>query len=394
MVAAFVKQLHKLEVSCIPTTFDQSAVAENLTHLNLTMNSNITSSLPRIRALPLQSLMLFDVPRSFTWKAFYSDSPGSVAFTNLRALLLYFRLEPDNGNPQGSIDSKLCSVSTADRDEDYRQLCFPRLETLVLGCSPYRDAGFYKLFANSPLRSLHIGGTFESMKHMDGCVLLNLQQLVISLFNASEDENSGLVYEDALAPDDYEHFSTYLKNLLASPSSLETALIHTIKHDIPLSIPGSIGWANIKSLLISANVYFSSVMNFVAQCPNLHKFDLLKITNDLNDTDTGLVRTLALDPTSSPCSRSKLDHFSLYALDDGEPQTSLKMLIYMALAVRSLKSISVPGDALGALDSAIAECSTNCPCPANVRVLFNSNLNPQMRESFYSTYYRISRFRN
>ncbi|KAJ1958604.1 hypothetical protein GGI12_004689 [Dipsacomyces acuminosporus] len=388
LVDAFVKQLSVLNTGRTPITFSQHFVAENITHLHLTMSSHVTKNLPQIRALPLQYLVLFDVPPHFTWRAFYGSSPGAVRFTNLRELYLYFSSEQASEASLDSLADELNGVVAVDKDESYRQLCFPKLETLTLGCSPYKDAGFYRLFASSPLKNLLVGGSYDSMKNMDMRLLSTLSYLEICIFHASQNENGDFSCQSDFTLNDYQRISFYVKDLFECYSRVETALISIVHHPLPLAIPDTVGWLNLRRLILSVAIYFSSIVKIATLCPALNMVVMWQtMVNDMEDIDGALQQLLSHDSTQNRSTNTRLEHLCLHRLGNDEPTTCLKMLLYLGLAIQSLRKIAFPDHAFADMDAVIAEHSGTFPRLGDIKERFASSSDYYTVECSLFTHY-------
>ncbi|KAJ1957270.1 hypothetical protein GGI12_005072, partial [Dipsacomyces acuminosporus] len=181
MVNRLWKSIYVIDTEDMPITFSTNSVGENITHLCLTMNTDITNRLPTLMASKLQALDLHGVPEHFSWNAFYGDSPTTVVFAKLQELKLHFKSETVSEYLRNSIRDKARIMKVINQDANGRQLRFPKLQSLQLWNNPYSDSSFYTVFEKSPVKELIITGSFKSVKNINSDMLRNIAELDFSI---------------------------------------------------------------------------------------------------------------------------------------------------------------------------------------------------------------------
>ncbi|KAJ1955516.1 hypothetical protein GGI12_005541, partial [Dipsacomyces acuminosporus] len=211
MADTYLNQLYELHTGDeVPITFSMSRFKEHITHLSVRMDYNATNMLPQVAAWQLHRLYLAGIPETFTWKAFYSDSPNEATFTNLQELTLQFNSETISKQLRKDIIGEDKIKRVINWDANARQLRFPKLTKLELVSNPYSDATFYSLFEASPLKILSITGSFKSMKNISAKLVLGLSDLVLDMFDHRENE-SGKRLLDIPGSPEHEEFESFTK---------------------------------------------------------------------------------------------------------------------------------------------------------------------------------------
>ncbi|KAJ1957738.1 hypothetical protein GGI12_004940 [Dipsacomyces acuminosporus] len=228
------------------------------------------------------------------------------------------------------------------RDANSRQLCFPKLQVLVLGRNPYSDKSFYTVFEESPLKNFIAKGSLKSMMNISQAMLSDLSTFVLDIAPTEASEDGKISYVQEFSANQHKELTESLNRILCSNTAIETAKLTLKDYTFPLSLSGYMEWPDLKELELHANVCLSSIMMIADQSPLLSKLEVTCITIDIHDIDRALNDLKHHGSAQDLRVSSKLEHLRVFYAKENEVNNTFKAIAYITRKLGSLKEVGSP----------------------------------------------------
>ncbi|KAJ1963297.1 hypothetical protein GGI12_002131 [Dipsacomyces acuminosporus] len=245
------------------------SVPQQLTHLDIHMNTRERQMLPTIFAPMLQYLRIDLASPDITWNWFNSGNEDEVCFSQLLALEITFNRDdlPGLTYHNGNLRNIGAATFRSDYHDAAKQVHFPVLEKLRVLRIPYVDNSFYRLFEDSPLKDITLDQPIGVQGRIPAKILANLMRMDVAVYYGHlvlqfDDNGHGPPIVDETS------YKQALARLMTSPSTAFSARVY-LSTEEEVALPDTLAWTSIRRLDLDFEIDMKSALVVIAQMPEL-----------------------------------------------------------------------------------------------------------------------------
>ncbi|KAJ1816342.1 hypothetical protein LPJ60_005361, partial [Coemansia sp. RSA 2675] len=322
LASAYFNQLCVCKAPLIAAITRKPDMCANLTVLSIQTSILQSSGSHLIPVGQLCELKLLQAEAFFSWEAF--GSPGTLEFSRLVSLTIDFEKDHVANDSHRYDAQKGGKNPRVTMGVDRRRILFPRLTNLCIRKLPYTYAGAWAMFLDAPIKNLALAGKFAHIRYLDTRVLRGLDIFDMHVY---------------LSEKSFGKFSTFVKTVLAVPSTVRSAWI---RHSevFPISVPDLCAWTQLRELNVTAYIPTFTLLALVSRLPELQRLIAQRIARDdseaMLESDAG---PLFVEP-GMVASRSVCE-LQLHMGGNKPRVTTLQNIIYVVLCMPCLRRLAV-----------------------------------------------------